>query len=231
MKFFQILFSWSLLWFTAWAVWLFLIKKGINHVVTFRISSLYFFNFFLVTIFYYNYYLKSFIFNLPFKTFPFYFLSLFFVILICLYYYSKRVFSREILMSHKEKYMFFATMDYRYLISKSFDILFQQVALLCLILSLKEIIDSPLQIVLLVGGIFGLIHVPLLKTKHNKIAPYFIIASFFAGVVFSFLILSLPYGFIYTYIIHWSFYAIAGLLVNIRSARKQKYMIRISQHV
>lgn len=230
MKFLQILLSWILLWFTGWAVWLMLIKRGINHVVTFRISSLYFFSLFLVTVFYYNYRLKTFITNLPIKVFPFFFLFFFFIILTCLYYYSNRIFNKEILMSHKEKYMYFATMDYRYLISKSFDILFQQIALLCLILSLRELISSSFQIILLVGVIFGLIHIPLLKTKYNKIAPYFIIASFFAGVVFSFLILLLPYGLIYSYAIHWCFYAIAGLLINIRSSRRQKYMISVNQN-
>jgi hypothetical protein len=121
---------------------------------------------------------------------------------------------------HHKKLIFFATMDYRFLFSKSFDILSQQLLFLTLVLILKNTIPNPIEIVLLCSAIFGAIHIPLLITKHNIIAPYFITASFLAGGIFSLLILMLPYGFLYAYITHWSFYIIAGLVVNKRQLQK-----------
>lgn len=225
MLLFRTIGVWITMWFCAWSVWLFLQHRNINYVKAYRLTVLYFL--LLSVICWKLYRLDGFFSLLTPKPFPLYVLFCFFSLFIVLYFFAKRLFDKNLLNSHLENRLYFAAMDYRFLISKSFDILFQQLAFIGLVLGLSKVFGPDWQIIFLVGIIFCAAHIPLLKTKYNRIAPYFIFASFFAGIIFSSFILSFPYGFVYSYIFHWCFYVLAGFVFNIRKASRIKKDIPI----
>lgn len=178
---------------------------------------------FVTSVFVYVYH-KSFsmlFLHLPFYILPIYFLTMFFLCLFSIYYFSHRIFDVEILYEHYKKRIFTAMMDYRYMLVKSFDILFQQSAFLSLVLLLQETYLRDSIIIFLSAVIFGLTHIPLLLMKENNIIKYFVFGSFFGGFIFSYLILTYAYGFVYAYILHWSFYVAIGLLYNIYCVKKR----------
>lgn len=222
MQILRIIISWVILWFGSWYGWILLLKKGINYVKTLRIAIFYFLFLSLISYLFYQHHLYLFFSHLPFKLFPIYLLVTFFVISTGIYYFSRRIFDKKVLSSHLERKILAAMMDYRFLLAKSFDILFQQLLFLILVISLREVIPNKEVIILVAGFVFCIVHLPLLVIKYNVLSTYFVVASFFAGLLFSSLILSLPYGFIYSYILHWCFYLFVGIAYNISFIRNMK---------
>ena len=218
------LLEWLVIWGVSWFLWIYLLKRGINYVDSFRFTIFYFCSFSILAWIVFNNYLQAFFFRMPIKLLPFIGLILFFVVTTIVYTHAKRILSKELISSHKKSLIFFATMDYLFLFSKSFDIFFQQLLFLTLVLIFRVSFGNSANIVLFCAVLFGAIHLPLFITKHNILAPYFVIASFFAGGIFSWLILSFPYGFIYSYIFHWMFYVVAGVVFNRKVLLKFIYM-------
>lgn len=223
----KLIFGWIALWLGSWYGWIFFVKKGLHYIKTYRIAAGYFTFLSIIVWMFYRNHLFTFFSHLQIKIFPFYFLSLFFIGVFGIYHYSHKIFGRGLLSSHIERKILTATMDYRFLIAKSFDILFQQILFLSLLVSLKGLLVQNSLIILICGVIFGTVHLPLLVIKHNALAIYFVIFSFFAGILFSYLILFLPYGFIYAYILHWSFYIFIGVVINIWFMKKKKHIKKL----
>ncbi len=217
--------SWIILWFYSWYGWLLLVKRGINNVITYRITALYFLFLTILVWFFYHNHLNNFLRNLPFRIFPFYLLICFFAITIGIYYFSQKLFGKTFLAAHRKNNLFSAMMDFRFLFAKSFDILFQQLLFLCLVLSLKESFQNNFLTIISCGIIFGGVHLPLLKIKYNSITNYLVICSFIAGTIFSALMLFFPYGIIYSYILHWSFYVLVGVWVNLKMSKQNKQIV------
>lgn len=226
MQIISIILIWSAIWLISWSIWIFLlVKKDINYINAPLKTIFYFLALSIITFTLYYNNLYTFFSNLPLKLFPVYFVVIYTLLTIGIYYFSKKIFGKKLLTSHYKKRVFTGMMDYRFLIAKSFDISFQQLFFLCLILSIKKTTSSFWIIVLISGIIFGLVHIPLLKTKHNILSTYFVIFSFFAGFIFAFLMLFLPFGFIYSYFLHWSFYIIIGVIFNIKAIQQNKSFI------
>ena len=217
-----VIINWILVWLAGWYGWLFLLKKGINHITTYRIAGWYFLFLSIASFLLYHHHLQIFFSHIPMKLFPLYFLGTFFIGICGIYYFGQRIFDKKVLSSHFDKKILAAMMDYRFIFAKSCDILFQQLLFLSLITSLQDVLSHHGEVFLLSGLVFGLVHLPLLIIKYNTLAIYFVIASFFAGILFSFLIVSLPYGILYSYMLHWCFYLIVGLAYNMHIKRKIK---------
>ncbi len=216
MSLMRIIVGWMVLWFSAWLGWIFLFKSGINSITTYRTAGVYLlFLSLLVGVLYRTPLSQLFLF-LPLRLFPLYVLFAFFATIVFIYFGAQRIFDKNVLKSHQNNNLFFAMMDYRFLFVKSCDILFQQLAFLSLVLSLKSLALSITQCIIIAGCVFGAVHLPLLKLRYHKLVHIFVLASFFAGFIFAFLIFTLPYGFIYAYIIHWMFYLYLGLSYNVR---------------
>lgn len=116
----------------------------------------------------------------------------------------------------KEKFL---TLSYRYLFSKSFDILFQQMAVVIAVIMLAK---SGVDFVTLTFGfalVFGFLHARIVQ-KEGSIGWIYVIASTFAGIIFPYLILEVNYGFIYTYILHWMYYLLLGVYFWVKSQRQ-----------
>jgi len=120
-----------------------------------------------------------------------------------------------------EKYpdRYYLKIDWRRLISKSADIGAQQILIVLLVLFLQDAGLPLYQLVLWFFVLFVLLHVPLIASEWGRWP-----SGLFAGAVVAFsasfplLILYVPYGFVYTFILHWLFYTLTGLVFwSIRS--------------
>ncbi len=110
----------------------------------------------------------------------------------------------------KNRDMFFLHLDLRYLFSKLFDILFQQVLIFLLIALLLRRNLSLKNISLLCCGLFGIVHLYLLKQNGLALGGYFVLFSMAAGLTFPFLIVRYRTGLVYTSSLHLLFYVMTG---------------------
>ncbi len=130
---------------------------------------------------------------------------------IMVYYLSRQHLVRPTQLIDQHSHQYFIKMDYRYLISKSFDILFQQVMIMIMVTLLSQQNYSLLQIMLYFVLLFGIVHVFALFSAGKIFGTYYLVASIIGAVVFPILILKVSYGFVYSYIIHFFFYSISSL--------------------
>jgi len=107
---------------------------------------------------------------------------------------------------------YYLKLDWRRVISKSADIAAQQVFIVVLVVGLKDAGLTLPVLILYFFLLFALLHVPLIASERGR-WPSLV----FAGAVVAFsllfppLILFVPYGFIYTFLIHWIFYMTLAL--------------------
>jgi hypothetical protein len=205
MQNFFVLIAWFILWFSCWGLFnSTLAQKGINHQDKFYFSIVFFLFLTLIPLFFIKHF---FLVNLSLISFQTIFIPLFFIFIsFPIYFFINFHFSQKIL-------------NYRYLLSKPFDILFQQLMILLLIFLLQKYISSPFSLVVLFGLIFGLIHSPILIFKKNKWGKILFTSSFLAGLIFPLIIISFPAGLLYSFSIHWLFYLIIGTIYNLKTAK------------
>lgn len=108
---------------------------------------------------------------------------------------------------------YFPLFRYETLITKVADITFQQVFIFSLISELKKLNLENKKIILYFSAAFFIVHLPLVLAM-GTVAFYFIIPSFFAGAVFSYLILNNRYGLSLSFMVHFSFYFLIGLYLR-----------------
>lgn len=115
------------------------------------------------------------------------------------------------LTAHPDRY--YLEVNWRRLISKSADIFAQQVFIIVLVVSLHAMGLSLVQLVGWFFVLFSLLHIPLIATEWGRWPSWV-----FAGAVVSFsivfppLILLIPYGFVYTFVLHWIFYTVMAVV-------------------
>ena len=106
--------------------------------------------------------------------------------------------------------MFFLHLDLRYLFSKLFDIMFQQVLFFILIALLLRRKLSLGTISVLCCGLLGASHLYLLRQNGFALGGYFVLFSMAAGLTFPFLIVRCRTGLVYTSSLHLLFYVVTG---------------------
>ena len=103
-----------------------------------------------------------------------------------------------------------------YFLPKSAEILFQQILIAALILALHELKLTLPHIALVVAILFGGFHLSMALTYDN---PVYVVRYTIAATVFGafapYLILRVRLGFLISYAIHWSFYAVDIVLIHI----------------
>lgn len=120
---------------------------------------------------------------------------------------------------------YYLKIDWRRLISKSMDILAQQVFIVLLVLFLQDAGLSFYQTLAVFGVLFALLHVPLIANERGA-WPSWLFAGIVVvfSVVFPILILTVHYGFVYNYMLHWLFYTTVAVSFWLWSAHQQKRM-------
>jgi hypothetical protein len=198
-------------WLAGWGVAFWLIKRGITYVERYLVTSFVFLSFSALLIV---------LFRRRFETLtgtptalPFLLLFLVVMITLGLYAVCPRYFSRPDALIARHPEEFYLRLDYRYLVSKSFEVLFQQLVIVVLTLLLAATGLSMMGIVLAFLVLFGLMHLPMLRIVGRGPGVYYTIAASTFAVVFPILILRVHYGFVYSYAAHWFAYMLAGALV------------------
>lgn len=130
------------------------------------------------------------------------------------YFFFKSPFKQSIADYHERRGSCTFSLNPHYTISKSFNVLFQQTIVLASIYSLLDMGLKACQIVILFAVVFCIAHIFLVDHK-KPYTLFVIIASFFGGGLFSFVILFLPFGFIYSYLLHWLFLISLGIYPHI----------------
>ena len=105
----------------------------------------------------------------------------------------------------------YLNLSFKRLISKSIELITQQMFIILLTLFLSDAGLRLTQIVMVFALIFGVVHIPLIFIERWWTSWYFVALSFVASAVFPTLILKVRYGFVYGYIIHWVFYTFISI--------------------
>lgn len=102
-----------------------------------------------------------------------------------------------------------------YFLPKSFDILFQQLLILALVLSLAREGFGMRRISLSCGALFGAAHLLLMfdAVGWHYVLRFAVVATLF-GLVFPVLILKVRHGLAYSFALHWSYYALTIFLAR-----------------
>ncbi len=212
------------LWLAGWGVAFWLIRKGITYVENYLITSLVFLSFSALLVVSFGRRYEPLTRN-P-TALPFLVLLLAVVVTIALYAVCPRYFNRPDALIAKHPEEFYLRMDYRYLVSKSFEVLFQQLVIVALTLLLAATGLSMMGIVLTFLGVFGLLHLPMLRIVGKGVGMYYALAAATLAVVFPLLILRVHYGFVYSYAVHWFAYTLAALVAWIHAGRTPRRGMR-----
>lgn len=100
------------------------------------------------------------------------------------------------------------------LLTKFFDISFQQVFIVGVLRQLKKQQLSDQKAMIIFSAGFFLLHLPLAFSVGAQ-AFYFIVPSLLAGLVFSYLILKVNYGLFASFAVHFMFYFFIGIWLRI----------------
>ena len=214
---------WFLSWFLGW-LGLYLIPKNkrdyINNFVT---VSLYFSFISFIIIYLFEGALSTLYQRLT--VFPIIILIIFFIANFLTFFISNNLLRKPIEFLEKYSNVDFIKMDYRYLVSKSFEIFFQQVLIISLVFLLHNQGLNIILITLIFIVLFGFAHIPILRLRKDFFGYLIFIAAMFSSFFFPILIINFKYGYVYTYILHWLFYTNTGVLTWIIKSRPVKKIV------
>jgi hypothetical protein len=222
MKMFLRILGLSSIWLSVWAFFIFYLQpQGIDYINHYIITSIYFLMVivFLTTVFrkQIGEYVDKFT---PRDLLA---MALFSFCVVITYYFINLLSEGSILSSIKNSLPQILQMDDKFLITKSFEIMFQQTFFMISIYylfndNISDYID------MLIFGLFSLfIHIPVIFID-GSMGKILFAVSFFAGVIFSYCIKKSKRGFIYSYIIHFGFYV---LLSSVFWLGGYKYMLSL----
>jgi hypothetical protein len=106
--------------------------------------------------------------------------------------------------------------DWRYMVAKSADVLYQQVCLVLIVLRLRPLLPSLLVLALLFGGLFGLLHLIIYAYWYlTRRVPFSSLVAYtgfstLGGLAMPLLILGVPFGFVYSFCIHELYFPVIG---------------------
>lgn len=202
-------------WLFAWlsivggAIYL-LPEARIDHPVTFHIVSIYYLIFILIGGYYYGvtrHQPHQVAFRIQFLQITLFSAAL---IGICLALEAGLPVEGPALNKILQSRFYFPLFRSEILITKFFDISFQQVFIVGVLLQLKKLQLSDQKSMILFSIAFFLLHLPLAASIGAQ-AVYFIVPSLLAGAVFSFLILKVRFGLFASFAAHFLFYFLIGL--------------------
>ena len=200
----------ALLWLACWGVSFGLIKQGITYVSHPLVTSLTFLSFSAPLVVLHWRRLEPL--TRQVTAAPFIALLLALALTLAIYALAPRFLPRPDALIARHPEEFYLRMDYRYLLPKSCELLFQQLVIVVLTLLLAATGLSLTGVVLGFLCIFGLLHLPMLRILGKTMGLSYGIASVTLAAVFPILILRVHAGFIYSYTAHWFFYTLAALV-------------------
>ncbi len=213
--------AWFLFWTLGWlGIYYFLPKERTNYERNYIFVSIYFLVISIIMILYFK--------DIIFEVYKYLnFFSVILIVLLLIFNFLSYRFANKYLIKPAEKLLKYADnyylhLDKRYIISKSFDILFQQILIIALVFLLRNNGLNLLWISILFAIMFGIGHIPALKVDRSLFGLVIFVASLLSSFLFPYLIITFKYGFVYTYMAHWLFYTNTGVLFWIIENFKSK---------
>lgn len=207
---FATLLIWVVFWFLVWAGIFYLISKGVDYISHPFLFSIYFLFFSLFPIYFFR---QQFLPLLEdFSILPFIVLFLVLVVTLLIYHITRKYLRPPTKLIKRYPNSVFLRIDSKYVIPKSFEILFQQSLIIVFVILLSSLGLNMGWLMLTFAIFFGAIHAFLIKTEGLVIGSYFTVTSILGGLLFPPVILLLPYGFVYSYTLHWFFYSFSPVL-------------------
>jgi len=110
----------------------------------------------------------------------------------------------------------FLQLRYTFLIGKSADILFQQLAFYILFMYTVTLFPDTGSLLVAFALFIAAVHIPLIFVQGLFWGLFYAIFSFVGGTVFALLIASFPYGVALSFVVHLGFYILAGVIAWMR---------------
>jgi hypothetical protein len=204
------LISVGFFWFLGWAGLILFLNKRNDYIKNYKLVSLYF----IIISFLALYYFRDIIYPIYKQINIFILIFLFVLILPNLNFYDfiKKRFKKPLQFFEKYSKLPFLHLDKRYLVSKSLEILYQQILIVILVFILKDLSINIFMITFVFAVLFGFGHLAALVLYKSFFGKLVFIASIFASLIFPYLILNFRYGFVGTYLLHLYFYTSSGIL-------------------
>ena len=205
----------EILWFLiiqsiGWGGFSFLRSHGINYIDNYLITTIYFINLNLLCIYLFRDIFKEKL-SKPSKLQIALFL-IFFIILGFVYYICGNSSNLPNLLK-KFPEISLINFNFRYILTKSFEILFQQITIIFLILLMHKNKVSLKNMTIFFATIFPLTHLVNYFFTTTLFALIFQVASIIGGLTFPYLIIKIKNGFLYTYLLHWTFYLVLKIIL------------------
>ena len=207
--------TWVLAWmFVTTISNLGLINNGFTYTKSPEIITPYFLFFSVVGFYYYN--LKNKLSHFAEYRKQGLLIAAVFVLTVLVCYLIKELLplSAEVIAKIPENKLVLPQFSNSFMVSKFAEIIFQQTYILALLHNLKSQSVNDSKTIRVFTVFFTLIHVPLVVVLGWQ-AFYFIIPSFFAGFIFSYLLLKFRYGLVYSFAVHIGFYLALGAYLRI----------------
>jgi hypothetical protein len=208
----QLLFDfieWIFLWILFWGIFKLFLLKHIDYIKRYMITALYFLGVTIIVAFIFKNDLTEII--AKFSTTPFIILGIVIIFHIFLYSYIPKYIKEPKKYFEKFPERQYLSLSFKRLFSKSLDILAQQIFIVLLAIFLQSAGLNLIQTILIFSAFFGIAHIPLIFIENSWPSWYFTFSAILSAVLFPVLIIEIPYGFIYSYIVHWLFYTITAV--------------------
>jgi len=224
MNTFKKIFGLSFIWFGVWAFFIFYMQPhGIDYIHNYLSTCIYF----LLVIVYLTTAFKDEIGAYVDKFSPtdLLIMALFSLGVSLIYYFTALFTQHSPLVPLSGHLPSALALDYRFLLTKSFEIMFQQCFFMISIYYLFNNNVSKTTDMLLFGFYTLLIHVPIVFIP-NSAGKILFSVSFFAGVIFSYCITKSKKGFMWSYMIHYGFYVLLAVTFWLYCTPKYLYLFR-----
>lgn len=203
------IFGLSLIWFGVWAFQIYYLQPhGIDYIHNYILTCIYF----LLAIVYITTAFKEQIgkYVESFSPKDLLIMIIFSIAVSLIYYFMAIYAEHSQFYAVKNSLAPALQVDYRFLLTKSFEIMFQQSFFMVSIYYLFNNNVSKKTDMLLFGFYTFLIHVPIVFVP-NYAGKILLAVSFFAGVIFSYCITKSTKGFMWSYMIHYGFYVLLAV--------------------
>ncbi len=210
MKTFLKIFGLSLIWFSVWAILIFYLEpQGIDYLNRYILTSIYFLIIIVVLTYVFKKETDEYVDRFSLK--DLFFMMLFSVAVILIYYFVNILAEGGSLSSIKNSLPAVFQLDDRFLVTKAFDIMFQQTFFMISVYYLFNNNVSKKIDMFLFGFYVMLIHLPILFVS-SPAGKIFFGVSFFYGMIFAYFVTKSKKGFMYSFMVQFGFYVVLATI-------------------
>lgn len=207
----------SSIWFLVWAVfYLYLVPQGIDYLNEYILTSIYFLLVIVALTSIFKKQVDGYVDN--FSPRDLLMMALFSICVISIYYLTHILADGSSLDAMKNNLPDMLHLDERFLVTKAFEIMFQQTLFMISIYYLFKNNIFKYKNMLLFGLFLMFIHFPIIFVNLSMGKILFAV-SFFAGLIFYYCITKSKKGFLYSYMIHFGFYVILAMVFWLGGAK------------